>query len=108
MMASLKLAHDAGVRVGSGTDLIGPGQNRRGLEIALKAKALGPMGAIVSATATNAAILRQPDLGTIAEGKLADLIGVDGDPLSEPELFDNPDRVVLVIKDGKIMKDLRA
>jgi imidazolonepropionase-like amidohydrolase len=108
MLASLKLAHDAGVRVGSGTDLIGPGQNRRGLEIALKAKALGPMGAIVSATAVNAAILRQPDLGTIAEGKLADLIAVDGDPLSEPELLDNPDRVVLVIKDGTVMKDLRA
>jgi imidazolonepropionase-like amidohydrolase len=108
MMASLKLAHDAGVTVGSGTDLIGPGQNRRGLELALKAKALGPMAAIISATAVNAAILRQPDLGTIAEGKLADLIGVDGDPLGEPELFDNPDRVVLVIKDGKIMKDLRA
>ena len=108
MMASLKLAHDAGVIIGSGTDLLGPRQDRRGLEIALKAKVLGPMAAIVSATSASAAILRQPDLGTIAEGKLADLIAVSGDPLGDPGLFDDPDRVVLVIKDGKIMKDLTS
>jgi imidazolonepropionase-like amidohydrolase len=81
---------------------------RRGLEIALKAKVLGPMAAIVSATSASAAILRRADLGTISEGKLADLIAVSGDPLSDPELFDDPDRVVLVIKDGKIMKDLTS
>jgi imidazolonepropionase-like amidohydrolase len=108
MTASLKLARDAGVRVGSGTDLLGPRQNRRGLELALKAKALGAMAAIVSATSVNAAILRQPDLGRIAEGALADLIAVSGDPLTEPALFDDPARVVLVIKDGMIAKDDRA
>lgn len=108
MAASVKLAQDAGVRVGSGTDLLGPRQNRRGLEIALKAKAMGAMGAIVSATSVNAGILRQPDLGRIAEGALADLIAVDGDPLTEPALFDDPDRIVLVIKDGVIAKDERA
>jgi imidazolonepropionase-like amidohydrolase len=108
MAASLKLAQDAGVRVGSGTDLLGPRQNRRGLELALKAKILGAMAAIVSATSVNAAILRQPDLGRIAEGALADLIAVSGDPLTEPALFDDPARVVLVVKDGVIAKDERA
>jgi imidazolonepropionase-like amidohydrolase len=108
MGASVKLAHDAGVTVGSGTDLLGPRQNRRGLELALKAKILGPMAAIVSATSTNARILRQPDLGMIAEGKLADLIAVSGDPLAEPELFDDPDRVVLVVQGGRVVKDRRS
>ena len=108
MAASLKLAHDAGVRVGSGTDLLGPRQNRRGLELALKAKALDAMTAIVSATSVNAAILGQPDLGRIAEGALADLIAVSGDPLTEPALFDDPGRIVLVIKDGTVVKDQRA
>jgi imidazolonepropionase-like amidohydrolase len=66
------------------------------------------MEAIVSATATNARILRATaDLGTITAGKLADLVAVDGDPLADPELFDDPRRVVLVVKDGVVLKDTR-
>ena len=96
------------VIIGSGSDLIGPQQNRRGLELRLKAEIIGPMAAIVSATQTNARILRQEQqLGTLEVGKLADLIAIDGDPLAEPGLFDDPSRVVLVIKDGVIVKDAR-
>jgi imidazolonepropionase-like amidohydrolase len=108
MAASLKLAYDAGVTIGSGTDILGPKQARRGLEIPLKARILGPMAALVSATAVNARILRRPDLGTIEPGKTADLIAVDGDPLKEPELLSDAERVVLVVKDGVVVKDLRA
>ena len=63
------------------------------------------MDAIVAMTATNAKILRLDDrLGTVEAGKLADLIAVRGDPLAEPELFDDPDRVVLVLKGGEVAK----
>ena len=107
--AAVKLAFEAGVVMGSGTDLVGPDQNRRGMEIGLKAGIIGSMAAIVSATQTNARILRRSnDLGTIEPGKLADVIAVDGDPLSDPWLFDRPDRVVVVIKEGRVVKDLRA
>ncbi len=106
--ASLKLAYDAGVRIGSGTDLLGPNQNQRGLELALKARTLGAMPAIVSATATSAGILRRPDLGTVAPGQTADLIAVDFDPLTEPDHWQDPDRVRLVVKDGVIAKDTRT
>lgn len=109
MANAVKIAADAGVMVGSGTDILGPRQNRRGLELVLKAEILGPMAAIVSATATNAKILRrEADLGTVEEGKLADLIAIDGDPLADPGVFDDPDRVVLVVKDGRVAKDLRG
>ncbi len=108
MAASLRLAYDAGVRVGSGTDHFGPRQNQRGLELALKAKVLGPMAALVSATSTNAQILRNPDLGVVEEGRLADIIAVDGDPLTDIDLLTDPDRVVLVIKNGVVVKDIRS
>jgi len=109
MADAVKIAADAGVTVGSGTDLLGPEQNRRGLELVLKAEILGPMAAIVSATATNARILRrEADLGTVEAGKLADVIAVDGDPLDDPGVFDDPDRVVLVVKDGQVVKDTRV
>ena len=105
----MKLAHDAGVLIGSGSDLIGPQQNRRGLELALKARILGPMEAIVSATSVNARIIGASDeLGTVEVGRTADLIAIDGDPLTDPEVFDDPDRVVLVIKQGSLVKDSRG
>ena len=108
MNASIKLAYAAGIPVGSGSDLFGPMQSRWGLELALKAKILGPMEAIMSATSTNARIIRRPDLGTLEAGKLADIIAVRGNPLSDPELFDDPANVTLVIKGGVVEKNLLA
>jgi imidazolonepropionase-like amidohydrolase len=35
------------------------------------------------------------------------VIAVDGDPLTEPSLFDDPDRIVLVVKGGQVVKDHR-
>jgi imidazolonepropionase-like amidohydrolase len=108
MARSLKLARDAGVVVGSGSDILGPEQDRRGLEILIRAELEDPMQAIVATTATNARILRRSgDIGTVEVGKRADIIAFDGDPLSDPKLFDDPARVVLVIKDGRVAKDTR-
>jgi len=36
----------------------------------------------------------------VAEGKLADLIAVDGDPLAEPALLSGPRRIRLVRQQG--------
>lgn len=60
-----------------------------------------PMEAIRSATYWPAQLLKRPDLGVIAPGKLADLIVVDGDPLSDMSSLRH---VVHVIKDGKQYK----
>jgi imidazolonepropionase-like amidohydrolase len=109
MAEAVKLARAAGVTLGSGSDLLGPHQEHRGLELALRAEIEGPMEAIVAATATNARILRIDDhLGTLEPGKVADLIAVRGDPLAEPTIFDDFDRVVLVVKDGVVKKDGRV
>lgn len=107
MTHAMLLAREHGILIGSGSDLLGTNQNRRGLELVLKAEVLGAMEAIVSATSVNATILRRPDLGALLSGRIADLIAVDGDPLEDPGLFDDPSRVVLVVKDGRIVKDLR-
>lgn len=108
MVDGMRAALAAGVPVGSGSDLIGPNQNRRGLEIALKAEVIGAMAAIKSATSVNARIMGAADrIGSLAEGKLADLVAVDFDPLARPDLFDDPERVVLVVKGGRIVMDTR-
>lgn len=103
---AIQIAEKAGVLLGSGSDLLGRRQNRRGLELVLKAKILSPMRAIECATMGNARIMRQEArLGSIEPGKLADIIAVSGDPLAEPELFDDPSRIVLVIKGGEVVKN---
>lgn len=106
MQHAIGLARAAGVTdIGCGSDLLGPRQGRRGMELVLRAQVEGPMAAIQAATATNARILRVGDrLGTVEPGKLADVIAVRGDPLAEPALFDDPDRVVLVVKGGVVKK----
>ena len=55
-------ARDCGVAIGLGTDLLGPEQNRRGLELVLRAALGSQMEAIVSATGVNAGIVRRPDV----------------------------------------------
>jgi imidazolonepropionase-like amidohydrolase len=107
MMQAVKIAEAAGVLLGSGSDLLGPQQNRRGLEIVLKAKILGAMRAIQCATQGNARIMHLAErLGTVVAGTLADVIAVKGDPLTDPSVLDDPKRVVLVIKGGEVVKDL--
>ncbi len=45
---------------------------------------------------------RERDLGTIEKGKLADLVVVEGDPLADVAILQNPEHIALVIKDGEI------
>lgn len=46
------------------------------------------------------------DLGVVAEGRLADLIVVNGDPTVDVSVFRDPANVPLVLKDGEVQKDL--
>lgn len=105
---ALELAHRAGVKIASGSDIVGPDQHLKGRELAIKAEVLGPMGAIVSATRTNAELLGVGDrLGTVEPGKLADLIVVEGNPLREIGLFADGHRTVrLVVLEGRVVKNL--
>ena len=73
-----------------------------------------PAEALVMATSTNAQLLalsgkRNPypgKLGVIEEGALADLLLVDGDPIANITLIEDPAKnFVIIMKDGKIYKN---
>jgi imidazolonepropionase-like amidohydrolase len=66
------------------------------------------MGAIVATTKTNAELLKKErDLGTLAVGKLADLILVQGDPLKDIKLFQEyREKIPLIIQGGQVYKNI--
>jgi len=96
---SFRRAAEAGVKVAMGTDAVGIPHGRNLDELLLMAKNGMPPVDVLRATTSSAAELTGLDaeLGTIAEGKLADLVVIDGDPLDFVGLRE---RIVSVWKDG--------
>jgi imidazolonepropionase-like amidohydrolase len=84
---SVKLAHQAGVPIATGTDFGGGTlrANQLAWEIeCLIAAGLDPYDAIQAATANGGTLLGEPDAGRLREGGPADFVLVHGDPLSDP------------------------
>ena len=72
---------------------------------ALQDIGLSPEQILATMTRDSAIYLgRDKDLGTIAEGKLADLLIVAGNPLEELSALKN---VRVVVKDGAVLVDKR-
>jgi imidazolonepropionase-like amidohydrolase len=108
MEAALAIARASGLRIGLGSDLIGPNQQRRGEELRVRSELESPMQALVSATSVNADILGVGDtVGTVRVGMRADLAVWQRDPLEDPSVFANPEMAVLVVKSGSTVKDIR-
>ncbi len=106
-LESVQIAMSAGVKIGSGSDLLAAMQPHKTMELSLKAKLMGPMEAIVSATRTNAELFGMADkLGTLEAGKWADIIVVDGNPLEDIERLRDKNNVKLVLKQGAVLKNL--
>jgi imidazolonepropionase-like amidohydrolase len=96
----IRRAIEAGVRVLAGTDAGTPFNppGRLTAEMQLLADlGLGTDGALRAATGRAAAALRLDEVGTIVKAKRADLVMVDGDPLDDLAVLDEP---ALVIQDG--------
>jgi imidazolonepropionase-like amidohydrolase len=93
----------AGVKIAFGTDtgVSKHGDNAR--EFALMVEAgMTPAQAIKAATVDAADALGRPNIGRIAPGLAADLIAVDGDPLSDVRQLEDVD---FVMKGGTVVRD---
>jgi imidazolonepropionase-like amidohydrolase len=105
------------VKTAWGTDMLFDAKlaARQGKQLSKLVRWYTPAEVLKMATADNADLLalsgpRNPypgKLGVIEEGALADILLVDGDPLANIRLIEDPDRNFLVIvKDGKLYKNL--
>ncbi|MGO8867446.1 MAG: amidohydrolase family protein [Alphaproteobacteria bacterium] len=103
-LASVERAHTAGIPIAAGGDLgnrFPHGTNARELEYLVRA-GLSPLEAIQAATGTAARALKLDKLtGALEAGRRADVLVLDGDPLTDIRLLQEPERLALVLKDGR-------
>jgi imidazolonepropionase-like amidohydrolase len=95
-------AYKAGVRILFGTDTgVNPhGTNGREFRYMVEG-GMPAMEAIRAATSSPAKFLELESTGSIAVGKLGELVGVPGDPLTDITVME---RVVFVMKDNTVYK----
>jgi imidazolonepropionase-like amidohydrolase len=107
-LRSLEILEQAGVKIGYGTDLLGPMHKHQAREFVIRAEVMAPFEVIRSATIINAELLnRSGELGVIAPGARADLIAVDGDPLRDIGLLDGQgEHISVIMKDGVLHKTM--
>ena len=106
-IATLRRAIRAHVKIAMGSDAVftGFGENTRELDRFVEA-GMTPIQAIASATTTAASLLdMEHELGAIAPGYYADMIAVEGDPISDITAVTH--RVRWVMKAGKVVVDRR-
>lgn len=106
--AFIRAFHVAGGRVVAGSDtpnpFVIPGISLHQELESLVAAGLSPMDAIKSATSVAAVLLRRTDLGTVEEGKLADIIVVEGNPAGDIRATRS---IRAVIKGGTVVHEWR-
>jgi imidazolonepropionase-like amidohydrolase len=104
MIDNIRKAAQRGVKIAFGSDMVSMPLGLSAQEFRLHVMAgRTPMEAIRSATIISAEALNvHHDLGSIEPGKLADIIAVEGDPLSDVTLLEH---VRFVMKDGTIYKN---
>ena len=96
-------AYEAGVKIAFGTDsgVSAHGDNAQEFSLMVEA-GMTPEDALLSATVNSANLLGISDiLGTLEQGKLADMVAVSGNPLDDISLMEN---VTFVMKDGVVYK----
>jgi imidazolonepropionase-like amidohydrolase len=114
--AAYKLAKQYRIKTAWGTDTLFDAKlaTRQGAQLSKLVRWYAPAEVLKMATADNAELLamsgrRNPypgKLGVVEQGALADLLLVDGDPLTNIKLIDNPEEnFKIIMKDGKIYKN---
>ena len=104
-MDSLGIMREAGLEMAFGTDLLGEAHARQSEEFAILARALPSREVLASATTVAAKLIgMEGKLGVVAEGALADLLVVDGNPLEDVSILATPMRSVRMVMKGGVVQ----
>jgi imidazolonepropionase-like amidohydrolase len=99
---ALKVARDAGVQIGLGSDLLGQMHASQHEELILRQAVMPASEVLRSATFVNAKLVGYSGrLGVVAQGAQADLLVMDGNPIEDLSAFLEEDNILMVMKGGK-------
>jgi imidazolonepropionase-like amidohydrolase len=105
-LEAVKTARRHGVKVGFGSDLLGPLWEEQSNEFSLRSAVENPMDTIISATRVNAEVLGLTGkLGEISPGACADIIILDKNPAADISALTDSRRIKMIMKAGKIYKN---
>lgn len=109
-LRSLEIFRQAGVKMAFGTDLLGEMHRHQSTEFTIRARVLPAHEIIASATTVAAELLRmEGKLGVVAPGALADLLVIDGNPLTDISVLTGQgERIAAILKDGVFVKNTLA
>ncbi|MBI2853384.1 MAG: amidohydrolase family protein [Chloroflexi bacterium] len=108
VIESYKQIHKSGAVLAAGSDCTGRpsfkfGTSAKELEDLVSLCGFTPMDAIVAATKHGAmACFMESQTGTVESGKLADIILIDGNPLVDIKVLQDPKRIRMVMLEGRI------
>ncbi|WP_108659971.1 metal-dependent hydrolase family protein [Acuticoccus kandeliae] len=103
--AQLEIAASNGLKMVYGTDLIGPLHRHQSLEFRIRREVLPAAEVIRHATCNAADLFNMADrIGHVRDGYVADLIALDGNPLDDIEVLMAPEKLALIMKEGRIFR----
>jgi imidazolonepropionase-like amidohydrolase len=104
-LKGLEIMDRSKLKMGFGTDLLGHLHTHQTREFVIRREVQSAAAILRSATAVNAEILMEPQLGKIQPGCWADILIVDGDPLEDISVLARDGRSLLAImKAGEFLK----
>lgn len=104
-LKGLEIMDRAGLKMGFGTDLLGHLHTHQTREFIIRREVQSAAAILRSATAVNAEILMEPQLGKIQPGCCADILIVAGDPLEDIGVLAEDGRSLwAIMKAGEFVK----
>jgi imidazolonepropionase-like amidohydrolase len=110
---ALELLRRAGVKVGYGSDLVGDIHRFQSREFGLRREVFSPLEILRQATSLGAELVERcgmlnphGKLGVIQTDAMADLLVVDGNPLEDVTVLEEPEKnIPVIVKDGRFVKN---
>jgi imidazolonepropionase-like amidohydrolase len=111
LFKDIRRLYDGGLTLALGTDTMGDplpfGKNALELQLYVEGVGLSPLEAVRIGTLNGAKVIGRDDLGTVEEGKVADLILLEKNPLDDIRCLQNADNTKLVMKGGNVVKGMK-